>query len=102
MNDAKSSQERADGPLGPLFGLGSIVATPGAIAEFTSAFMVSCLRRHVTGDWGDVDREDAASNLASVLDGTRIMSVYRCRGRVLWIITEADRSSTTYLLPEEY
>ena len=61
------------------------------------------VRRHVHGDWGIVDEEDKMSNNQAVDQGTRILSAYRLPTRdKLWIITEADRSATTLLLPEEY
>ena len=92
----------------PLFPLGHIVATPGAIQAFIESdggpiTMKYLILRHAIGDWGDVDAGDGAANDLSVTDGTRILSAYELDGggRV-WIITEADRSSTTVLLPEEY
>jgi hypothetical protein len=88
-----------------LFSLGRVVATPGALAALEDAHQlpVIFLGRHVTGDWGDCGKEDAALNDAAVTDGTRLLSVYgTARGVKIWIITEADRSSTCILLPEEY
>jgi hypothetical protein len=92
------------------FGLGQILATPGALDALqesgqTAAFFLS---RHVQGDWGSVDREDGQLNDQSLLDGSRILSAYKTlKGRRLWIITEATdedgrRVATTLLLPEEY
>jgi hypothetical protein len=82
------------------------MATPGAIdalkAERIS--IEALLHRHVTGDWGDLVLEDAQENDLAVSEGWRILSAYdlpRTGGRV-WIITESDRSATTFLLPEEY
>lgn len=89
----------------PLFNLGQVVATPGALEALQQAGdnAAQFLRRHVTGDWGQVSAEDAAENDFSVQNGYRILSVYRLSdGTKIWIITEADRSSTTILLPEEY
>ena len=87
------------------FCLGKLVATPGALAAITESgqhpwdFVV----RHMAGDWGEVDREDKAANDQSLEDGSRLLSAYRtAKGQKLWIITEADRSATTILLPEEY
>ncbi len=62
------------------------------------------LRRHVSGDWGDLCGADRRENDLSVKEGFRILSAYRLprTGVKLWIITEADRSVTTFLLPEEY
>lgn len=89
----------------PLFTLGQIVATPGALdlldRTCTNAF--DLLLRHQHGDWGSVPPEDAEENLRSIETGCRILSSYFLNDTErLWIITEADRSSTTLLLPEEY
>jgi hypothetical protein len=89
----------------PLFSLGQIVATPGAIEVLTELNLLALtfLHRHVTGDWGDVCKEDAASNDAAVTDENRILSSYKLTETVkIWIITEWDRSVTTILLPSEY
>ena len=89
-----------------LFPLGSIVATPGALALLTDAGVnpAELLQRHRRGDWGEVPDEDARENEVSVGRGFRILSSYRVGNEVtrIWIITEADRSSTCLLLPEEY
>jgi hypothetical protein len=88
-----------------LFDMGNIVATPGAIAALVESGTspVELLARHIAGDWGDVSREDKALNDQSVKDGSRILSAYLLNtGVSVWIITEADRSTTTFLLPEEY
>jgi len=80
----------------------SIVATRGASSEFPEAFLHSCLDRHFSGDWGEVCEEDKAVNDDAMENGGRVLSAYSLRGDRLWIITEADRSVTTLLLPEEY
>jgi hypothetical protein len=90
----------------PLFDLGHVVATPGA-AEVIQRRRIDVrflLLRHITGDWGDLDDEDKARNDQAARHGTRILSAYGPEGEpdTLWIITEADRSSTTFLLPREY
>lgn len=88
-----------------LFQLGQVVATPGAIEALdqTAVDGWALLHRHQTGDWGDVPNEDAEENMRSVNRGWRILSSYPLNDELrLWIITEADRSSTTMLLPEEY
>ena len=88
-----------------LFPLGRLVATPGAIEalEASSETALPYLQRHAAGDWGEVDAEDQAANNCSVKDGTRILSAYHLKSGVkIWIITEADRSATTVLLPDEY
>jgi hypothetical protein len=95
----------------PLFRLGQIVSTPGALRASTDAQRIECLNRHVRGDWGVVCAEDADENRLAVAEGFRILSAYPldsakpCLGyghNCLWIITEADRSATTFLLPDEY
>lgn len=89
-----------------LFKLGQVVATPGALRAIkeNNVDTWSLLQRHVNGDWGCVPEEDRQENLLSVENDSRVMSSYPLneRGDKLWIITEADRSSTCLLLPEEY
>jgi hypothetical protein len=85
--------------------LGQIVATPGALAAFEESGEQpgDFLRRHACGDWGDLCDEDRKENEFSLLHGFRLLSSYTlCSGTKIWVITEADRSSTTLLLPEEY
>lgn len=85
------------------FALGRILATPGALAAIPQPMILEALRRHRMGDWGDCCPEDAAENDRSLAGGFRIFSVYHTHDGVkFWIITEADRSATTLLLPEEY
>ncbi len=89
----------------PLFSLGQTVATPGALKSLTVAEVdpLELLSRHVTGDWGDLDEEDKKENEFSIEKGFRILSAYTLpTGVKVWIITEADRSATTILLPSEY
>lgn len=89
----------------PLFALGKVVATPGALNALTRAGQepMTLLSRHVGGDWGEVRDEDRLENDLSLRDGFRLLSVYRLEDdTVVWVITEADRSSTCLLLPEEY
>jgi hypothetical protein len=90
----------------PRFPLGRVVATPGAIAAMQEAGVAPAdlLRRHVSGDWGDVRAEDAAENDLSVREGFRILSSYTLDGTDahIWLLTERDRTVTTFLLPEEY
>ena len=88
-----------------MFPLGRIVATPGALRALERAKQsaASFLARHAGGDWGELDREDARENEYSVAHGFRLLSNYTtAAGEKLWLITEADRSSTTLLLPDEY
>lgn len=85
--------------------LGRLLATPGALSaiEATGETPLDFLLRHVRGDWGDVDFEDKRTNDDALAFGNRILSSYRLKDRThIWIITEADRSVTTVLLPEEY
>ncbi len=87
------------------FPLGNIVATPGALAAFqqTAQNPLEFLARHSAQDWGDLDAHDLAANNLALEDGSRILSAYALSdGTRIWVITEADRSSTTFLLPEEY
>ena len=84
--------------------LGHVVATPGAL-EIVRAHgldVVSLLHRHRAGDWGAVSEHDAQANDHAVEHGARVLSAYDTVGGRLWIITEADRSATTILLPSEY
>jgi nucleoid-associated protein YgaU len=88
-----------------LFPLGQIAATPGALETLARANQTpgEFLLRHISGDWGDMDAQDLAENMYSLKHGFRVMSSYRTKsGDTLWLITEADRASTTLLLPEEY
>ena len=85
--------------------LGQVVATPGALRAFALAEEdhLPYLIRHARGDWGVVSPEDARANDEAREVGERLLSAYRLQGDTkVWIITEADRSSTCILLPEEY
>ena len=89
----------------PLFPLGRIVATPGALDALTRANQYShyFLDRHAGGDWGEIENKDKAENEYSLQHDFRILSSYiTAAGEKLWVITEADRSSTALLRPEEY
>lgn len=87
-----------------LFPLGNTVATPGAVVvlEEQGIEPASLLARHQAGDWGDLCQEDAEANRQALEEGDRLLSSYRAGARKVWIITEADRSVTTILLPEDY
>ncbi len=92
-------------PTISLFPAGQIVATPGALRllEETHQSPLEFLARHRRGDWGDLCQEDKIENELSLKQGFRLMSSYPITdAKKLWIITEADRSVTTLLLPEEY
>jgi len=85
--------------------VGGMCATPGALAALEAAEQTALefLVRHEAGDWGEVGPEDWAENELSVREGFRILSAYTLKtGIKIWVITEADRSVTTILLPEEY
>lgn len=89
----------------PRFALGRVVATPGALAELEELGVspATLLSRHQSGDWGDVCDEDRAENELALGRQLRIFSVYQITDEItIWIITEADRSATTILLPADY
>ena len=87
----------------PLFSLGRLLITSNASSELNPADVLSAIERHVVGDWGELCAEDKAVNDDAILDGSRILSAYRDRDGVkFWVITEADRSATTVLLPDDY
>jgi len=89
-----------------LFSLGQVVATPGAMEtlEALEVSPISLLDRHLSGDWSDMEEEDQRANRQAIKEGSRVLSSYKLppKNTKIWIITEADRSSTTILLPEEY
>ena len=87
------------------FPMGRIVATPAALAALEEAGQapIDLLRRHAVSDWGDLDEHDRQENEFSLRRGFRLLSAYTLsNGTRIWIITEADRSATTLLLPSEY
>ena len=94
-------------PTNAKFPLGQVVSTPGALRACSPQYLNECLLRHVQGDWGVVGADDAAENELSLKQGFRLLSAYPIdpadpsKGNI-WIITEADRSATTFLLPSEY
>lgn len=88
-----------------LFPLGQLVMTRGVADLVLTTPLLGlnkCVVRHASGDWGDVCPEDKAANDQAVTGGTRIVSSYTLANQKIYIITEADRSSTTVLLPSEY
>ncbi len=89
--------------MGPL-SLGRVLATPGALRALSEAGEdpMRLLARHATGDWGDLDGHDRRENGRSLKNGWRVLSSYPVGDGKVWVITEADRSCTTILLPEEY
>lgn len=89
----------------PLFTLGQVVATPGALDALAGhpGLLHRLVARHAHGDWGDLDAEDRHANDVALRVGSRILSAYVTpSGERVWVITESDRSSTTLLLPAEY
>ena len=92
-------------PSQPRFSLGRIVSTPGALAalEESGETASTFLKRHHSGDWGDVCPEDAEANEEALANGERIFSVYHtAKNEKVYVITEANRSSTCVLLSDEY
>ena len=90
-------------PLTQSFSLGQTVITSAALARLHPGDVCTSLQRHAQRDWGDVCAEDKEENELSLREGFRLLSAYRDRhGAKFWIITEADRSMTTVLLPEDY
>lgn len=92
-------------PITPLFPFGQVVSTPGALEAMQAANVspLALLHRHLRGDWGNLDKQDKQLNDLAVRDGTRILSAYDiAEGQRIWLITEADRSSTCFLFPSEY
>ncbi len=82
---------------------GQIVITPAALNTLSQTDVQTALVRHLRGDWGDVDEHDRKENDVSLQRGFRLLSVYHAaNGTKFWIITEADRSATTILLPSDY
>lgn len=89
----------------PLFPLGQVVATPGALMALIDAQQgpEEFLLRHVTGDWGTLDEHDRKENELALRKGLRLLSAYHTsKGVRIWVITEWDRSTTTILLPQDY
>jgi hypothetical protein len=86
-----------------LFRLGQIVATPNALSKLCHEDISTAIGRHEAGDWGDLDEEDKRENQLSLEKRFRLLSAYHARSGVkFWVITEADRSVTTVLMPEDY
>lgn len=94
---------------GAKFPLGRVTTTAGAAevlgggdGPVAAEACRSLLDRHLAGDWGDMDAEDKETNERALAEGGRLMSAYFHDGQKLWVITEADRSATTILTPNEY
>ena len=87
----------------PKFPIGKLVITPNALESIEPFEVTAALARHAAGDWGECGREDWRENELSLKEGFRLLSVYHSeKGGKFWVITEADRSATTVLMPEDY
>ena len=85
------------------FPLGQVVATSNALACLTQEDILRGLRRHQSGDWGDMSKDDRMENDLSLDKGFRLLSKYHAASSTqFWIVTEADRSVTTVLMPDDY
>ena len=84
------------------FAPGNVTATAAVANDFHPVELMWLLSRHLRGDWGEVDPHDQGVNEHAIRHGARLMRVYTHREKKLWVITEADRSSTTFLYPDEY
>lgn len=103
QHEARGSAATQAPPTAAGFPLGRVVITANAERELVCDDVVAALNRHAAGDWGECGTEDWAENDLSLREGFRLFSVYRDRlGPKFWIITEADRSVTTILLPSDY
>ena len=90
-------------PCPAKFRLGHIVSTPNTLNNLTQDDILVAIQRHQAGDWGDVDERDRQENELFLKQGLRLLSVYHASSGIkFWLITEADRSATTILLPEDY
>ena len=86
-----------------LFPMGRLLATPAALEQISDEDFADALIRHLRGDWGEVCPEDRRRNNLALKKGMRLLSAYHTKEQTkFWIITEADRSATTVLLPEDY
>ena len=86
-----------------MYRIGQLLITAGVYERVSNDEIQTMLSRHVRGDWGIVCDEDKEENDDALRNGGRILSAYQSSGKErVWIITEADRSATTILLPEEY
>jgi 5S rRNA maturation endonuclease (ribonuclease M5) len=104
LKEAMLHEDASGYVTGPAkFALGRIVATPNALRSLDQMDIRSGLSRHMGGDWGELDAADKAENELSLVEGFRLLSAYKAaNGTKFWIITEADRSATTVLLPADY
>jgi hypothetical protein len=107
---AEVHEKRPIAPMEAKVSPGQVVCTPGVLETFDRTDLILSLSRHLRGDWGDIAEADKIANDDVLLSGGRLFSAYWInntaafwiKGEKLWIITEADRSATTLLLPSEY
>ncbi len=90
-----------------LFKMGELYLTAGVNNRISEEvrfkiFVKDCIEKHLSGEWGELGKEDKKENELSLKKGFRLLSSYKCNAEKIWIITEADRSSTTVLFPDEY
>jgi hypothetical protein len=103
MTLATKTREVGSSPRIVSFPSGSLYVTPGVIARLSVGDVMDALERHLVGDWGDLTEQDWRENEYAVDKDLRLFSAYQTEdGTRFWIITEADRSATTVLLPDEY
>jgi hypothetical protein len=103
INSILNTDMSNDLATSPRFNLGQLVATLGVLEVVTHDEIMSALSRHLRGDWGDLDADDKQANDVALNEDSRLLSAYHTAdGTKFWIITEADRSATTVLLPSEY
>jgi hypothetical protein len=91
-----------DGLVAGRFPLGQLAITRAAAGRLTPEEIAAGIVRHARGDWGDIGVEDATENELALREGFRLLSAYGRGDRRFWVITEADRSATTVLLPDDY
>jgi hypothetical protein len=85
------------------FRLGQLVSTQNVMSQLTQEDILMTIRRHQAGDWGDVTENSQQANERALIEHTRLLAVYHAASGIkFWLITEADRSVTTVLLPEDY
>lgn len=92
----------SDATTGRKFPLGRLTATRAVMDEIPEYEIFDACRRHLAGDWGDVSQADQRANDLALMNGDRLFSAYKAAAGKFYIITEADRSITTVMLPEEY
>ena len=105
MNNVNENKRQIHTSTAVAFKLGEIVFTQGIrqlLDELPYELLLPCLIRHTNGDWGELCIEDKVANDEATRHGLRILSAYDFAGERIWIITEGDRSVTTFLLPSEY